>query len=88
MKSDEREKPTSKNTLPGNAFIQISWRQEKFYRQAKAKIFQHHQTVFTRTVKGNSLSEKEKATTKKKTVNLRKLKSYQAFFSDNDSMRL
>ena len=32
--------------------------------QLKKKRIQHHQTSFTRNVKGTSLSKKEKATTK------------------------
>ena len=51
-----------KNTTnTGKAFIQIWWRHQKLYRQAKAKTVHHHQTNFTKNVKGTSLSEKEKA---------------------------
>ena len=34
--------------------------QEEFYRQAKAKTIQHHQTSFTINAKGTSLGRKHK----------------------------
>ena len=34
---DEREKPTTKNTLPSKALVQIWQRNRKLYTQAKAK---------------------------------------------------
>ena len=64
--SDERKEPTTKITLPGKDLIQIRWRNQKLYRQAKAKRIQHHQTSFATNAKGTSLSGKEKATTRNK----------------------
>ena len=32
-----KKKPTTKNTLPSKALIQIQWRNKKLYRQARAK---------------------------------------------------
>ena len=64
----KRKKPTTKNTLPSKALIQIRQRNQKFYRQAKAKRIQHHQTIFTTNPKGISLGGKEKATTRNKKI--------------------
>ena len=44
------------------------WRNQKLYRQAKAKRIQHHQTSFTTNAKGTSLGGKEKATTRNKKI--------------------
>ena len=60
ISSDEREKPTTKNTLPSKALIQIRQRNQKLYRQAKAKKIHHHQTSSTTNTKGNSLGGKQK----------------------------
>ena len=65
------KKPSTKNTLPSKALIQICWRNQKLYRQVTGKRFQHHQTSFT-AVNGTSLGEKEKGKTynnKPKTMN-------------------
>ena len=62
------KKPSTKNTLPSKALIQICWRNQQLYRQSKTKRCQHHQTSFTTNVKGNSLGEKEKATTRNKKI--------------------
>ena len=58
--SDEREEPTTNITLPGKDLIWIQWRNQKLYRQAKAKRIQHHQTSCTTNAKGTSLSGKHK----------------------------
>ena len=53
----------------------IRWRNQKLYRQAKAKRIQHHQTSFTTNAKGTSLSGKHKrrkGTTKTNPKQLRK----------------
>ena len=42
------------------------WRHNKFYRHAKAKRVQHHQTKHTMYAKENSLGQKEKTTTRNK----------------------
>ena len=47
-------------TLSGNDLIQILWRNQKLYTQAKAKGVQHHQTSSMTNVKGTSLSGKQK----------------------------
>ena len=60
----KKEKPTTKNAVPSKALTQIWLRDRKFYRQAKAERAQHHQTSFTRIVKGTSLSKNEKAATR------------------------
>ena len=57
---DEREEPTTKITLPGKDLVHIRWRNQKLYRQAKAKSIQHHQTSSTTNAKGTSLSGKHK----------------------------
>ena len=41
-------------------FIQIRWRNQKLYRQAKATRIQQHQTSSTTNAKGPSLSGKHK----------------------------
>ena len=52
MYSDGRKEPITKNTLPSKAFIQIQWRNQKLYRQAKAQQIHHHQTSFATNTKG------------------------------------
>ena len=54
------EEPTTKNILPSKTLIRIWWRNQKFYRQAKGKRTQHHQTSFTTDTKGTSLGKKHK----------------------------
>ena len=56
---------------PARFIIQIRWRNQKLYRQAKAKRIQHHQTSLKTNPKGTSLRGKEKATT---TTESRKLR--------------
>ena len=58
--SDDREEPTTKNTLPSKTLLQIWWRNQKLSRQAKIKRIQHHQTSFTTNAKGTSLGRKHK----------------------------
>lgn len=36
------------------------WKDQQLYKQVKGKRIKHHQSIFTRNVKGTSLSEKEK----------------------------
>ena len=45
---------------------------QKLHRQAETKRVQNHQTSFIRNVKGNSLSKKEKATTRNMKIMKRK----------------
>ena len=56
---NEREKPTTKNILTSESLIQIRWRNQKLYRQAKAKRIQHYEVSFTTDAKGTSLGKKE-----------------------------
>ena len=53
------------------ALIQIRQRNEKFYRQPKAKTIQHNQTSIT-FAKGTSLRGKEKDKTRNKKIMNRK----------------
>ena len=46
------------------ALTEIQWRNQKVYRQAKAKKIQHHQISFATNVKRTSLGRKQKATTR------------------------
>ena len=69
------EEPTTKIILPGKDLIQIRRRDQKLYRQAKAKRIQHHQTSSTTNAKGTSLSGKHnrrKGPTKANPKQLRK----------------
>ena len=66
ISSDEREKPATKNALI-KTYIQILWRNQKLYIEAKAKRIQHYQTSFTTDAKGSSQAE-EKATTRNKEI--------------------
>ena len=58
LKSDEREKPTTKITLSSKDLFQIRRRNQKLYRQAKAERIQHHQTSSSTNAKGSSLDRK------------------------------
>ena len=60
IESDEREKPTTKDTLPSKTLLQIWWRNQKFSRQAKVKRIQYHQRSFTTKAKGTSSGRKHK----------------------------
>ena len=57
--SNEREKPTTKNTIPSKNLNQIRRRNQKLYRQAKAERIQHHQTSSSTNAKGSSLDRKQ-----------------------------
>ena len=56
----------TKNTQQGSH--QIWCRNQKFYRQAKAKKIQHYQSSFKTNAKGTSLRRKEMATTRNKKI--------------------
>ena len=60
IQSDEREEPTTQNTLPSKTLFQIWWRNQKLSRQAKVKRIQHHKTSFRTNAKGTSLGRKHK----------------------------
>ena len=57
---DEREEPTTKNTIPSKTLLQIQWRNHKLSTQTKVKRIQHHQTSFTTNAKGTSLGREHK----------------------------
>ena len=42
IQSDKRKKPSTKNTLPRKAILQIGKKDEELSRQAKVKRVQHH----------------------------------------------
>ena len=50
----------TKNTLSSKTLIQIWWRNQKVYRQAKVKRIQQHQISFPTNTKGTSLGRKQK----------------------------
>ena len=56
--SADREKPTSQITITSKDLIQIWRKNQKLYRQAKAKGIQHHKTSFSTNAKKN-LSKQE-----------------------------
>ena len=58
--NEERQEPTTQNTLLSKTLLQISWRNQKLSRKAKVKRIQDHQTSFTTNVKGTSLGRKHK----------------------------
>ena len=62
----KRKKATTKITLPSKDLIQIQWRNENLYRQAKVKRIQHHKTSFTTNVKVTALGKKLKEEENKK----------------------
>ena len=74
--SDEKGKPTTKVTLPSKAMIQIEWRNQKLYRQAKAKTIQHHQTGFTTNAKGTFLRGKQKRRKRPTKTNTKQLRKW------------
>lgn len=49
ISSDEREKPVTKNALI-KTYIQILWRNQKLYIEAKAKRIQHYQTSCSKQI--------------------------------------
>ena len=57
---------TTKNTIHRKALVQIRQRNQKLYRQEKAKRTQHHQTSITTNAKGTSLGRKHKRTEQKR----------------------
>ena len=59
IQSDEREEPTTKDTLSRKTLLQIWWGNQELSRQAKVKRIQHHQSSFTTNAKGTSLGRKQ-----------------------------
>ena len=60
-------KTTTRDTLPRKTVTKIWWGNKKLYRQAKFKSSAPSNQLY-RKVKGNSLGEKEKATTRNKKI--------------------
>ena len=58
IQSTEREKSTSKISLPSKDLTQNWWRNQKLFRQAKVKRIQYHQTSITMNVKGTYIVKK------------------------------
>ena len=75
--SDEGEKPTTKVTLPSKDLIQIQWRNQNLFRQAKAKRIQHHQNSFTTNAKETSLGGKHKRRKRPTKTNPKQLRKWQ-----------
>ena len=61
----EREKFTTKITVPSKDLIQNCWRNKKLFRQAKVKRIQYRKTSFTTNVKGTYIVKKYKRKKKK-----------------------
>ena len=55
--------------VPSKDLIQIWRRNQKLYRQTKAKRIQHHKTTFTTNTKGNSLGKKSERREQKRKEN-------------------
>ena len=76
IESDERKKPTTKINLPSKDLIQIPQRNQKLYRQAKAKRVQHHQTSFTTNAKQTSLGGRHKRRKRPTKTNPKQLRKW------------
>ena len=63
-------------TLPGKDFIQIGWKNQKFYRQGKAKRIKHQQTSFTANAKGTFLGGKHKRRKRPTKTNPKQLRKW------------
>ena len=70
------KKPTTKITLPGKDLIQIQQRNQKLYKQAKAKRIQNHQTSSTTNAKGISLGRKHKRRKRRTITNPKQLRKW------------
>ena len=68
IQADEEEEARTKHTLQRKALIQLWWRDQKIYRQAKAKRIQHLQTSSASTTKGNTLSRKGESKIRNKNI--------------------
>ena len=66
----------SKSTLPSKDLIQIRWRSQKLFRQAKAKRIRHQQTRFTTNAKETSLSGKHKRRKRPTKTNPKQLRKW------------
>jgi len=59
---------TTRSTQASKSLIQIWWENQQLYKQAVGERIQHHPMKFTTNVKGSSLGEKEKSTTRNKNI--------------------
>ena len=73
----EREKSTTKITVPDKDLIQNWWRNKKLFRQAKVRRIQYLQTSFTINVKGTSIIKKYKRRKKIYKINPEQLRKLQ-----------
>ena len=62
--------------IPCKALIQISWRDQTLYKQAKVQRVQHHQTSSTTNTKGTSLSGKHKRRKRPTKTNPKQLRKW------------
>ena len=70
-------KGKSYNQVPSKDLIQNWWGNKKFYRQAKVKRIQYHQTSFTANVEGTYTVKKYKRRKKIYKINSKQLKKCQ-----------
>ena len=77
IESVEREKFTTKITLPGKNLIQNWWRNKKLFRQAKVKRTQYQQNSFTANVEGIYIVKKYKRRKRSTKSNPKQLKKWQ-----------
>ena len=77
ISSTERDKATTKITVPSKDLIQNLWRNKKLFRQAKVKRIQYHQTGFTTNVKGTYIVKKYKRRKKIYKINHTQLRKWQ-----------
>ena len=75
--SAEREKSTTKITVPSKDLIQNWWRAKKLFRQAKVKRIQYHQTSFTTNVKWTYIVKKYKRRERSTKSNPKQLRKWQ-----------
>ena len=66
--NEERQEPTTQNTLLSKTLLQISWRNQKLSRKAKVKRTQRHQASFIPNAEGPSLGSKHERRTRLKKV--------------------
>ena len=66
----EKGKNFNQNTPPEQGFHSDLWRDQKFYKQAKAKRVQHYEASFIRNDKGFSLCKRGKATIRTVTIKI------------------
>ena len=73
----EKEKYTTKTTVPRKDLIQDLWRNKKLFRQAEVKRTQYHWTSFTTNIKGTYIAKKYKWRKKTYKINPKQLRKWQ-----------